>query len=400
MVAVSYPSVTIGCVEFAYADRRTIVRPFRGRGVSPPPIRVSGPLGRNPVHRRSATRAIAAATLVTALVGVAGCTGDSAGIKKTLGGHQSLEKITYLTAAGTTGRDAYAYVAKEKGYFADAGFDVDIRAGSGTGGNLKAIVGGQARFAPVDLTEALLAAGRNAGRAPDFTVVAGVQQRTMAAIIALDGSGVARPKDLEGKTLAGAPGSVVRALFDTYAALADVDIHRVTWVDGSPQSLAGSLVAGRVAGIGKLVVDRPAVESAAGGGRAVLLPYSDFMQDLYGDVLISSTSYLRGHPDKVRRFTAALLRGLQDAVGDPAGAARILKKYVPGADVNIVKGEVQLMAAYVRADASGAPAGALDSQRVARTIAILQGAGAIPAGLNPEQVVDFDIVNADLISQG
>jgi NitT/TauT family transport system substrate-binding protein len=148
------------------------------------------------VHRRSITRTLAVASLVTALAAT-GCSGGPDGANASTSG-QSLEKITYLTSFGTFGRDAYAYVAKEKGYFKDAGFDVDIKPGAGTGDNIKMIVSGQAQFTPIDMTGGLLQMGN--GQATGFTAVAGIQQRTMAAIIALDGNGISAPKDLEGKS--------------------------------------------------------------------------------------------------------------------------------------------------------------------------------------------------------
>jgi NitT/TauT family transport system substrate-binding protein len=47
-----------------------------------------------------------------------------------------------------------------------------------------------------------------------------------------------------------------------------------------------------------------------------------------------------------------------------------------------------LVAPYVRSAAAGLPVGALDVDRVARGIALLQGTGQIPAGLTPGQFVN------------
>jgi NitT/TauT family transport system substrate-binding protein len=341
------------------------------------------------VHRRSFTRMLAAAALATTLVGAAGCSSDSSGSTKA-GGGPSLEKITYLTSFGTFGRDAYAYVAKEKGYFSDAGFDVDIKAGGGTLANLKQVVAGQAQFTPLDLTGLLLAAG---GKEPvtGFSAVAGIQQRTMAAIISLQGNGITTPKDLEGKTLADSPSSVVRNLFPTYAKLANIDASKVHWQNGTPETLMGTLAAGKAAGIGQFVVGQPTVEAIA-KKPAVVLPYSDYMQDLYGNVLVTPASYAQASPDKVKKFTAALLKGLEDSIANPTEAGTILKKYVPTTNPAAAAAELKLMGPFVKSEASGVPVGALDSQRVARSIAILQGSGQIPAGLTPEKVIDFNLV--------
>jgi len=346
------------------------------------------------VHRRTFTRTLVAAALATTMLGTAaGCSDDpDDAASGSGGGNGSLEKITYLTSFGTFGRDAYAYVAKEKGYFSDAGFDVDIKAGSGTFDNLKAVVGGQAQFTPLDLTGLLLAAGAKKDPVTGFAAVAGVQQRTMAAIISLEGNGITTPKDLEGKTLSDSPSSVVRNLFPTYAKLAKIDYTKVTWKDGQPQTLMGTLASGGAAGIGQFVVGKPTVESIAKGKKAVVLPYSDYLQDLYGNVLVTSKDYATKNPEKAKKFTEALLKGLEDSITNPTEAGQILKKYVPTANPDAAAAELTLMGPFVRSEASGVPVGALDSQRVARSIALLQGSGQIAAGLKPEQVIDFNLV--------
>ena len=340
------------------------------------------------MQRRTFVRSIAAGAFALSLGTVTGCSDSD---EDGGGGGESLEKVVYLTSFGTFGRDAYAYVAKEKGYFRDAGFDVEIKPGSGSAENVKQIVAGNAAFTPIDLTGGLIAAGGK-DKVTGFTAVAGIQQRTMAAIITLDGTGITAPKDLEGKTLADTPGSVVRNLFPTYAKLADVDASRVTWVNGTPQTLMGTLASGKVAGIGQFVVGKPTVETVAKGRTAVVLPYSDYLQDLYGNVLITSTDYAQKNPEKVKSFSGALLKGLADSIDNPSEAGKILQKYVATTNAEGAAAELTLMAPYVRSAAAGVPVGALDAERVARSIAILQGSGQIDAGLQPEQVINFDLV--------
>ena len=345
------------------------------------------------MQRRTFTRTLVAAALATTLAAAAGCSGDDSDDAASGSGTQSLEKITYLTSFGNFGRDAYAHVAKEKGFFAEAGFDVDIKPGAGTGDNLKNVVAGQAQFTPLDLTGCLLAAGGKQ-KVTGFTAVAAVQQRTMAAIMTLEGKKISAPKDLEGKKLADLPGSVVRNLFPTYAKLANVDETKVEWANGTPQSLMGTLIGDQVDGIGQFVVGKPTLEGLdkVKKRKAVLLPYSDYLQDLYGNVLVTSTKYAQDNPEKVKKFTAAVLKGLEYSIANPVEAGQILKKAVPTTVPESAAAELTLMAPFVRSEASGVPVGALDSQRVARSIAILQGSGQIEAGLTPEQVIKFDLV--------
>ncbi|MEV6691635.1 ABC transporter substrate-binding protein [Micromonospora sp. NPDC051196] len=338
---------------------------------------------------RRLTRTVAAATMATALALVAACSSGSDDTDNTNGGGgAALEQVTYLTSFGNFGRDSYAWVAKEKGYFKEAGFEVDIKPGQGTNAVIQTIVGGQAQFGPIDLTGGLLQLGN--GDAKDFVAVAAIQQRTMAAIATVEGTGINTPKDLEGKKLADTPGSVVRNLFPTYARMAGVDYEKVTWVNGEAQTLMATLGSGAVDGIGQFVVGQPTIEAVT-KKKAVLLPYSNVMQDLYGNVLITSKQYASEKPESVKRFSAALLKGLEHALANPQEAADILAKNAEAVNPVAAAAELQLMAGYVRSSNSGTALGTLDSGRVAKSIAILRGAGALKSDLTPEQVIDFNL---------
>ncbi|BCJ60209.1 ABC transporter substrate-binding protein [Micromonospora endophytica] len=335
---------------------------------------------------RRLTRTVAAATMATALALVSAACGSDDDDKGGVG--SSLEQVTYLTSFGNFGRDSYAWVAKEKGFFKDAGFEVDIKAGQGTGNVIQTIVGGQAQFGPIDLTGGLLQVGN--GEAKDFVAVAAIQQRTMAAIATVEGTGINTPKDLEGKTLADTPSSVVRNLFPTYARMAGIDYAKVKWVNGEAQTLMGTLASGSVDGIGQFVVGQPTIEAVT-KKKAVLLPYSNVMQDLYGNVLITSKQYATEKPEQVKRFTEALLKGLEYALTNPQEAAEILAKNAEAVNPAAAAAELQLMAGYVRSSNSGTALGTLDSGRVAKSIAILRGAGALKSDLTPDQVIDFNL---------
>jgi NitT/TauT family transport system substrate-binding protein len=115
------------------------------------------------------------------------------------------------------------------------------------------------------------------------------------------------------------------------------------------------------------------------------------MTDLYGNVLITSSKIAKEKPEMVKRFTGALLRGLEYAIANPKEAGDILKENVEGANPVAAAAELELMAAFVRSAGSGVTVGTIDSRRVARSIAILQGAGVIRAGMTPEKIIDFNL---------
>ncbi|MFC7534157.1 ABC transporter substrate-binding protein [Actinoplanes sp. GCM10030250] len=296
------------------------------------------------------------------------------------------DKITYLTAFGAVGRDAFAWVAEDKGYFRDAGLDVTIQLGAATGENIKVLSAGQAQFANLDLTGTWILADK--GEARDMRAIAAIHQQTLVSIITLEGSGITEPKQLEGRKLGAATGSVNQLLFPAYAKLAGIDASKVEWVNAPPAQLPALLASGRVDALSTFLIGVRGIEKAAGGKKAVVLPYSEFLPDLFGNGLIAPVSVIEGNPDLTRRFRDAALKGLQYTLDHPDEAAQILKKAQPAADVTAAVGEITLMAPYVK------PSGVIDKSRVSQALATLQSGGLIGSGLTPDAVVDFAMVPA------
>ncbi len=330
------------------------------------------------------SRKLPAALAVAALLVTAACSGDENGSSSDAG----TDQVTYLTSFANFGRDSYVWVALEKGYFEEVGIDVTINPGAG-GENLTHLVGGQADFVVADITSAMFAHDQNSDLG--VTAVAAIHQNTMAGLMALESSGIREPGDLPGHTLADFNGSVMLTLFETYANLAGFDADKVEIQHAPPQELASLLATGAVDVIGQFAVGEPLIETTA-GEEAILLPYSEYLTDLYGVVLYTATETATENPDLVRRFTSALMRGLEYALDHPEEAGQILAKYDEAAIAEVAARELELMAPFARPLNPGEPYGVLDRDRVARSIGLLEAAGSIQPGLTPEQLVSFDLV--------
>ena len=62
------------------------------------------------------------------------------------------------------------------------------------------------------------------------------------------------------------------------------------------------------------------IQAAAQGRTPVVLPYSKYVADMYGTVLLATSSVLSSNPDLVRRFAGALVRSIRYAVDNTAEA--------------------------------------------------------------------------------
>ncbi|NEA32948.1 ABC transporter substrate-binding protein [Streptomyces sp. SID13031] len=346
--------------------------------------------------RRPAVALVAVLALTT---GMSACNDDS---KTGTNGDVKLEKVSYLTSFGTFGREAYAYVALEKGYFKDAGLDVKITPGKGTVDVMKIVAGGQADYGIGDFTALMITL---ANQKLPVTTVGMIQQRSMAAIVALDGGQIKNgdPKSLvkangEKTRIGDQPGSTNWVTFPLYAQQVGIDPKSVEFVPSPPPGLPKLLAADKVDGIGQFVVGVPLVEAAdkEKKRKAVVLPYGEKVQDLYGNAIIARDDLVKDHSAQVQKFTTALLKGMDDALADPAAAAQILKKYVPDTNVEVATKELELMKPYVKPDGYAGMPGGVETDRVNRIITDLVKYKVIPKG----SITPADVVNTDLAPKG
>jgi NitT/TauT family transport system substrate-binding protein len=321
----------------------------------------------------------------------AGCTSSKS---PSPDGGKALDKVTYVTGFGSFGREAYAWYGRDKGYFKDEGIDLTIVPGAGGNQNLQYFKTNKAQFTAIDYSGAIVDVGKGQ---TDFKIISAIHQRTLIAIMALQGSKskISTPQDLQGKTIGVATGAVPKTLFPAFAKLAGIpNPGSVKFLDSNPQTLPGLLAAGQVDAIGQFVVGAPSVIAAATAAhvtdpKVVTLAYSQYMTDLYGNVLIAPTSLISSNPDLVRRFNRAYLKSLAASSADPEGTGASLVKNVPTQKAAPAVAEVKLMAPYV---GEAAKVGAMDSANVARGIALIQGTGLIPTSFDPSKLVAFDFV--------
>ncbi|MFE4196991.1 ABC transporter substrate-binding protein [Paenarthrobacter sp. NPDC056912] len=296
-----------------------------------------------------------------------------------------MKKVTYLTGFNTFGRDAYAFVATEKGYFREAGFDVTIQPGTGTVDVLKLVASGRADYGVGDFQAGVLTI---ANENLPVKAVTAIQDKSLSAIATVEGYGISSPADLEGKQIADQAGSTNQLMFPVYAKAAGVDPSKVTFVPSSPASLPQLLASHKVDAIGQFVVAEGLIERATNGKKAVFLPFSDYLPDLYGTALMTSEKTLAEKPKEVAAFSAALLKGLKYSLANPEEAGEILKKHVPTQDAAVAADEIKVMTPYV---GTQNPNGSFSKSRVQTILDMFSKANALNRTVQPSDVAAFTI---------
>jgi NitT/TauT family transport system substrate-binding protein len=314
---------------------------------------------------RSTSRAAVLVTVVLVLGGVLASAGSSSPRKA------QVDSVKYATSFGTFGRDAFVYVAIEKGYFREQNLDVSVVPGLGTD-NARLLASGQIDYSGSEITGNMI--GRVVGNFP-VKLVAVTSQATQAAIATLVDSGITTPKALEGKTLADLPASIVIRLFPLYAKRAGIDASKVDIVPGTPQTLPSLLATGRADAIGQFTVGVPTLQKAAGGRKVRTFKYSQYLKGLLGNGIVTTDERVRTRPGEVRRFTKAILKGLNYAIHNPGEAGYILQKHVPIADPIAAAQELRILKFFVENPCTRRNGlGYIDVQKVKSTASIVRTA--------------------------
>lgn len=192
------------------------------------------------------------------------------------------------------------YAAKEQGYYGEAGLDVTIEEATPETDPVASVLEGKAQYG-VGTSSLLLA--RAAGK--PVVVLAVVFQQSPYEIYAAPE--IRTLKDLIGKRLMLEPQSEELL---AYLKKEGVPLDRVRQV---PHSFdADGLIQGKAEAISGYISNQPYYFTQANYPYRTFSPRSAGI-DFYGDNLFTSEQELRDHPDRVRAFRAASMRGWQYA---------------------------------------------------------------------------------------
>ena len=223
------------------------------------------------------------------------------------------------------GPSALFLVPAAKGYFKDAGLDVSVDAGNGSGGAVTRVASGAYDMGFADLA-ALMEFQANNPDAPSKPVaVMVVYNNTPASVMALKKSGIQKPADLNGKRLGAPVFDAGRRAFPIFAKANKID--GVQWTAMDPTLRETMLARGDLDAItGFTFTSLLNLEARGVAAKdVVVLPYADYGVKLYGNVIIASPKMIKEHPEAVKAFLKAFAKGAKEVIANPAQAIEAVK---------------------------------------------------------------------------
>lgn len=168
--------------------------------------------------------------------------GAAAFIATLIGPASAAEKVTLRLDYLPQGYHAPLFYGVAKGFYKDQGIDLEIADSQGSNAALQAVAAGANMI--VMANYAIMA--QSVVQGMPVVAVGGLIQRLPDAIIALKGSGITKPKDMEGKSMSIPPTSAVFKLFPAFVSATGVDINKIKLVQMSAAATHSALLQGQV----------------------------------------------------------------------------------------------------------------------------------------------------------
>jgi NitT/TauT family transport system substrate-binding protein len=277
------------------------------------------------------------------------------------------------------------YVAKAKGYYEQAGINVDILPGRGSTFAAMTVGSGQEAFGISDAASVLTARAKGV----PIIAVGNLQQDNGVALVATEKSGISKVEDLKGRNVGILPGSVtavfMQALLKKHGLTMD-DVNAVTWRPGTdlPMLLDGKIDAETTVYNNEVVtwhIEQPQL-------KLRVWPMATLGFDTPGYALITSEALAGKSPQLVANFTKATFKGTDYAVQHPDEAVDILVKAAPELKASIEAAKWKETIAVTTSAATNKDGlGALDRAKWEQLDELLKTYGVIDAKVDLDAVL-------------
>jgi NitT/TauT family transport system substrate-binding protein len=274
-------------------------------------------------------------------------------------------------------------IAHDQGFYRDAGLDVSITPGKGSGNTAQLVAnkGTQVGFADGYASSNGIAKGMS------IKTIGSVYRRNPSAIMALEESSIKSPKDLEGRTLAMIAGSGQFQQWPAFVKGANLDASKITIVNLAPPSLGPALISGKVDAIGAYVQSYVPIIEIQGKKQVRVFWFADYGVNVVSNGIIAHNDLIKSDPELFRAFVPATIKGFLYGRQHPDEAAATVKKYSETVNVDIIKREFEVSwKTWVTPSTKDKPLCWGSDADWAAAIAVLKQYGGVTAPLTTDQV--------------
>jgi NitT/TauT family transport system substrate-binding protein len=293
------------------------------------------------------------------------------------------------------GPQAPFFLAAEKGYYAAEGINLTaLDAGRGSSDTVNRVASGAYDIGFGDLNALIEFNAKNPGK--EIPAVMMLYDQAPFAIITLKDKGIKTPADLVGKKAAAPSFDTPFRLFSLFAQAGKFDATKVNWANVAPPLREPMLAKGEADLISGFSFTSVLALKALNVPEANIqtFMYKDYGVDLYSNAVIASAALIKDNPKAVRGFVKATIRGVQDAIADPAAAVAALKKKdgLINEAVELERLKLAIATSVLTDDVKANGIGAVRSDRLQKNIDL------VTDGFKLERKVDaYQVFNASFL---
>jgi NitT/TauT family transport system substrate-binding protein len=297
------------------------------------------------------------------------------------------EKVTYNMSWLPQGSSIGVMVAQDRGWYREAGLDVNIVRGYGGNRTANELDQGQFEFGYVDPISLVL----NRSNGGKIRMVGAINTSWPAGICWVTNR--LQPKsldDLKGRQLGGGSASPVHNVVPTWLELNGKPKDFIRMLRLDPAVISSSLIEGKI----DLVEcwkasDRPVMQRTAekAGMTVAWYDYSAYGLDAYGSGFAASEDLIAKRPETVRRFLRGAYRGYEFAIANPEQAADTLVKMFPVVDRGLALQQIREIGELIQdAAVRQNGLGFIREDRLRSTVAFVDRAYDLKGKVRPEDV--------------
>ena len=229
-------------------------------------------------------------------------------------------KIAFTLDGGIDGPAAPFLLALDKGYYKTENLNVAVDPAPPPNDPIARVASGLYEMGVADINA--LIRFRDANPKQAVMAVFIVLNRPPYAVIGRKSRGTVNPKDLEGKKVGAPAADPATAAWPIFVKTSGIDAAKVAVEKVGAAVRVPMLAAGQVDAITGLSFFSYIDLAASGVPRddIVLMKMADYGVELYGSAVIVNPKFAAEHPEAVKGFLRALLKGLKDTVRQPAAA--------------------------------------------------------------------------------
>ncbi len=234
-------------------------------------------------------------------------------------------KVDFQLNWKIVGDHAPYFVAQKKGWFKEAGLDVNIILGEGSGYTVQVVDIGKAHIGIADTTVVVMTKAKGA----NIKTVGMIFAKHNNCMFFWKDSGIVKPQDLVGKTIAAPAADGAKVMWPAFAKLIGIDPNSVRFINIDPTAKPMTLASRRADVVFEAYQAKPFMEKVVPPDKLGYMIWADYGFNTYAHCYVTSDKVIKENPELLRRFLKVAYKAWDFTLRNPEEAIAILAEYHP-----------------------------------------------------------------------